>query len=55
MDASERLPMKDSSSFNINKSYADIIIDNNGTLEEFERRVLNFGNFFLKKKYDLVS
>lgn len=54
IDASERLPMEDASSFNIDKSYADIIIDNNGTLEEFERRVLNFGNFFLKKKYDLV-
>lgn len=54
VDASERLPLEDPSSFNIDKSYADIIIDNNGTLEEFERRVLNFGNFFLKKKYDLV-
>ena len=33
VDASERLPEEDKSSFNIDKSCADIIIDNNGTLD----------------------
>lgn len=39
VDASERLPLEDKSSFNIDKSYADIIIDNNGTEEQFRNRV----------------
>lgn len=43
VDASKRLPMEDSSSFNIDKSCADIIIDNNGTKEEFVERVIRFG------------
>jgi len=38
VDASERLPEEDKSSFNIDKSYADIVVDNNGTLEEFKRK-----------------
>lgn len=50
VDASERLPLEDPSSFNIDKSYADIIIDNNGTLEEFEKKVYNFGKLFLTNK-----
>lgn len=43
VDASERLPEEDKSSFNIDKSCADIIIDNNGTFEEFKKRVIRFG------------
>jgi hypothetical protein len=49
VDASERLPKEPSSSFNIDKSCADIIIDNNGTFEQFKQRVIRFGNFMLKK------
>lgn len=43
VDASERLPEEDASSFNIDKSCADIIIDNNGTQEQFVERVVRFG------------
>lgn len=48
VDASERLPLEPSDSFNIDKSYADIIVDNNGTLEQFKRRVLNIGKILFK-------
>jgi len=43
VDASERLPEEDASSFNIDKSCADVIIDNNGTQEQFKERVIRFG------------
>jgi dephospho-CoA kinase len=43
VDASERLPEEDKTSFNIHKSCADIIIDNNSTLEDFKKRVIRFG------------
>lgn len=43
VDASDRLPLEDPSSFNIDKGDADIIIDNNGTLEQFVERVIRFG------------
>lgn len=43
VDASERLPLESEDSFKIDKSYADIIVDNNGTLKQFKRRVLNLG------------
>lgn len=39
VDASERLPKEGKDSFNIEKSNADLIIENNGTLEEFEEKV----------------
>lgn len=43
VDASERLNYKEAqSSFNIDKSLADIVIDNNGTLEDLKRKVKNF-------------
>lgn len=48
VDASERLPLEPSESFNIDKSCADIIIDNNGTFEEFKNRVKNLGRFIVK-------
>lgn len=44
IDASERLPLEPSDSFDIDKSYADVIIDNNGTEEEFYSRVRRFAN-----------
>lgn len=48
VDASDRLPTEDITSFNIVKGDADIIIDNNGTYEELVQRIKRFG-FFLKK------
>jgi dephospho-CoA kinase len=49
VDASERLPHEDASSFNITKDCADIIIDNNTDFEEFRERVIRLGKLFLKK------
>ena len=48
VDASERLPLEDKGSFNIEKSCADFIVENNGTLEEFTEKVLRIGESFLK-------
>lgn len=48
VDASDRLPMEDANSFNIDKSCADIIIENNGTYEQFKEKVLRFGRNILK-------
>lgn len=45
VDASERLPEENTSSFNINKKHADIIIDNNGTLEELKEKIKRIGKF----------
>lgn len=50
IDASDRLPLEDKSSFNIDKSYADVFIDNNGTLEQFTRRVINVGKILFPVK-----
>lgn len=44
VDASNRLPLEDPSSFNIDVSCADIIIDNNGTFEEFKSKVKRLGS-----------
>lgn len=43
VDASERLPVEDPSSFNIDKSCADIIIDNNDALLELETKAITLG------------
>ena len=48
VDASDRLPPEDVSSFNIKKSDADIIIENNGTFEEFKEKVIRLGNTLIK-------
>jgi len=48
VDASERLPLEDPSSFDIDKTCADIIIENNGTYEEFREKVIRFGKILLK-------
>lgn len=48
VDASERLPHEDSSSFNIDKTCADIIIENNGTYSEFKEKVLRLGKLLFK-------
>lgn len=48
VDASKRLPTENPDSFNIDPSCADVIVDNNGTLEEFKTKVLRIGNILSK-------
>lgn len=48
VDASERLPLESPDSFNIDKSCADLIIDNNGTFQEFKTRVSRLGKIIIK-------
>ena len=48
VDASQRLPLEGPESFNIDKSCADIIIDNNGSLEEFEQKVIRLGKILFR-------
>lgn len=48
VDASDRLPLEDASSFNITKSDADIIIDNNSDYNTFKQRVIKLGNILFK-------
>lgn len=50
VDASERLPLEESSSMTGKISQADIVIQNNGTLAEFEQKVIRLGNFLYPKK-----
>lgn len=47
VDASDRLPMEDASSFNIDKTCADIIVENNGTYEQFREKVIRLGRNLL--------
>jgi dephospho-CoA kinase len=49
VDALKRLPMEDPSSFNIDKSCADIIVENNGTLKSFYDKTIRVGNLIFKK------
>lgn len=41
VDASERMPAEDASSCTVTKADADVVIDNNGTEADLERRVVN--------------
>jgi len=43
VDASKRLPLEPGTSFNINISDADIIVENNGTYEEFVEKAKRIG------------
>lgn len=43
VDASKRLPLELGTSFNINMSDADIIVENNGTFEEFIEKSKRIG------------
>lgn len=49
VDASERLPLESPDSFNIDKSCAHIIVENNGTYEEFRNKVKAIGEIILQK------
>ena len=44
VDGSKRLPKEDRSSFNIDESCADIIIENNSSFEEFKEKAIRLGN-----------
>ena len=52
VDASERLPLESPDSFNIDKSCADVIIDNNGTYDEFRERTIRFGRILFNTKHE---
>lgn len=49
VDASQRLPLEPSSSFNINRSDADIIIENNTTLDELKEKARRLGALLFKR------
>ena len=49
VDASNRLPPESINSFNIPIKFADYIIENNGTLEEFKQNALHLGNAIFGK------
>lgn len=55
VDASERLPLEDASSFDIDKSCADIVVENNGTLNSFTRKVVNIGQIILNSKEKVAT
>lgn len=48
VDASKRLPLEDSDSFNIDISCADIIIDNNGDYNTFKEKVRRVGKILFE-------
>ena len=48
VDASESLPNEDASSFNIDRTCADIVIENNGTYEQFKASALRLGKILFK-------
>jgi dephospho-CoA kinase len=50
VDASKRLPLEPRSSFNIDMTIADIIVDNNDSLENFQRRAINLGKALFNPK-----
>jgi hypothetical protein len=49
VDACERLPLEPKDSFNIDKSCADIIIDNNYDLDSLYKKVIRLGKIMFKK------
>ena len=48
VDASGRLPLEDASSFNIDKTCTHIIVENNGSYEEFKEKVIRLGKILFK-------
>lgn len=45
IDASERTKVENEKFMEITKSMVDVVIDNNGTYEEFKEKVIRFGKF----------
>jgi dephospho-CoA kinase len=54
VDASKRLPLEPGTSFNINMSDADIIVENNGTFEEFVEKSKRIGKALFGNSPDIV-
>ena len=54
VDASKRLPLEPGTSFNINMSDADIIVENNGTFEEFVEKSKRIGKALFGTSPDIV-
>ena len=52
VDSSARLPEESKDSFNIDESCADIIIENNGTLEQFKEKAIRLGNIIFNSHLD---
>ena len=50
VDGSERLPLEGAKSFNIDMGCADMIITNNGTLEEFYEKSMRIGSVLTGEK-----
>ena len=50
VDASKRLPNEPETSFQITQDVADIIVDNNTTFEEFNKKALELGKFLFVDK-----
>jgi len=55
VDASERLPLENKDSFNIDKTCADIVLENNGTLNEFIIKVNRLGGVLTGKKNKILD
>jgi hypothetical protein len=55
VDASGRLPLEPSESFNIDISCADIIIENNGTLDEFKGKVKRIGRILMNHEPKVIN
>lgn len=53
VDASDRLPPEDASSMTLSAADADIVISNNGTLEEFEARLVRLFKHFASPRVGL--
>jgi hypothetical protein len=49
IDASKRLKEEPNTSFTIDKSHADIIIENNDSYEDFEKKAIRIGKIIFKK------
>jgi hypothetical protein len=47
--------MEDASSFNIDKSYADVIIENNSTFESFKEKTIRFGKILLNQNIEKID
>ena len=54
VDASKRLPLEPGTSFNINMSDADVIVENNGTFEEFVEKSKRIGKVLFGTNTDVV-
>jgi len=51
VDASDRLALENSDSFNITKDLADVIIDNNGPVYRLKNKMKRFGNILFPATY----